>query len=239
MGRVLWVLLVVMTGFGIAVQSVRQDRGYALPEFTPAREETTVTEGTEASAPRSLPCTLENGTLVAEELVEYEGPYLEDGSGEPVAGIAALMLHNTGNRGISSCAVAIQQGGRTLYFCATWIPAGARVLVLSCDRSVFSRAPVTDCRCIAVRWEDFYSAGPGVQVSQSPDGQLTVTNDTYEDLQRLCLRWKPYIQDGDFYLGGISRSIYIGTLSAGQTALIPREHASMDIANVVAILSHS
>ena len=238
MGRVLWVLLIVAAGIGMTMGTSRGEEVQTLAELIPASTEVTQQVFSETVQPKTFPCVLEEGVLVAEELMEYEGPYLEDGSGEPVSGIAALMLHNTGTRGISSCAIAVQQGKRTLYFCATWIPAGARVLVLSCDRSLYTRDPITDCRSIALRWEDFYSAGPAVQVTDNADGTLTVTNGSYRELRQLCLRWKPYYADGDFYLGGITRSIYIGTLEPGGATVIPREHYSADLSKVVAILSH-
>ena len=236
MGRKLWLVWILAAGMVLALWLRTAESKKTRAVFVPG-EAYSAPPAQELAATQTfaLPYVLEDGGLVAEELVEYEGPYIEDGSHDPVKGVAALMLYNSGNRDISSGMVAVRQGPRTLYFYVTWLPAGQRALVLAFDRAVYSRDAVTGCYSRGVRWECFYPAGEAVRVTE--DGALRVENYCAQAVTGVRLRYKTYIKEGDFYLGGITYSGYVGDLQSGESREVQLEHYAAGCAKVVAVLT--
>ncbi|MBE6975707.1 MAG: hypothetical protein E7439_00710 [Ruminococcaceae bacterium] len=182
----------------------------------------------------SLPWRQEDLGVEIEELVAYEGPFLEDGSYEPVSDAAAIMLRNTGSRGISFCMVAVEMESRTLYFAVTWLPAGERALVLEHDGQVYTREAIAECRVVGIRWEEFESAP--LQVTQLGEKELTVTNQSGQTLENSCLRHKLYVSQGDYYLGGFSFCTYLPILQPGESCRIRPENYGAETAKIVAKL---
>lgn len=235
MGNKLWVVLVVAVGIALTVPNGRPKE--SLASFAPGAVQTAPTvQVPEPLKQSALPCILDSG-LIAEELIAYEGPYVEDGTDEPVSDIAALMLYNSGSRDISSCMVAVTQGDRMLHFFVTWLPAGERALVLECDRAKYAKDPVTACRSEGVRWESFYPAGGSVQVAENGRVTLTVKNSSAQTVAGIRLRYKIYVEDGGFYLGGISYSAYVGDLASGESQTVDPTHYAAGAAKVVAVLT--
>ena len=233
MGRKLWVVLVLAAGIALAVSNRSRE---SQASFMPAVKQTEPTvQDMDLPQQSALPYGLDGG-LVAEELTEYEGPYVEDGTNEPVSGVAALMLYNSGSRDISSGMVAVTQGERILHFYVTWLPAGERALVLEYDRAAYSREPVTGCRSLGVQWECFYPAGGSVWITES-GAALTVGNRSARTIEGIRLRYKTYIKEGNFYLGGITYSAYVGTLNSGKSRETNPSHYALGSAKVVAVLT--
>lgn len=172
------------------------------------------TEGIEIS----LPYMPESWGLVVEELVCYDGAYIEDGTHAQVENVAGVILNNAGERGISFVVLAVEQGSRTIYFTATWLPPGQRVMVLAMERAAFDPQPITGCRVLGIRWDDFESAPVAVQVH--PDAGLEVTNLTARRQEGVCLRFKLYMEDIDLFIGGITQCVQIAPLSPGETCLL-------------------
>ena len=162
----------------------------------------------------SLPYSPEGWGLVVEDCICYDGLYIEDGTNTPVRDVAGAILRNDSDRGISFAVLALEQGSKTTYFTVTWLPPGQRVLVLAMDRGAYEPQPITDCRVLGIRWDDFSSAP--VEVLPGPDGSLQVTNLTVNRQVGICLRFKQYSEDYGMLFGGITQCVSI-------PALIPRE----------------
>jgi len=232
MGRKLWLVLALVAGIALTASGRPRE---SLASFAPGPVQTLPTVHEQPQQQSGLPLVLDSG-LVAEELVDYEGPYVEDGTNEPVSGVAALMLYNSGGRDISAAMVAVTQGGRVLHFYVTWLPAGERVLVLEFDRAAYSREGVTAGRSDGVRWEVFHPACGTIRVSET-DGAVTLENRGICTVEGIRLRYKSYIREGDFYLGGITYSAYIGALPGGKSREVSPFHYAQDAARVVAVLT--
>jgi hypothetical protein len=179
-----------------------------------------------------LPCAPEDWGLVVEDVFGYEGLYIEDGSFEPAENVAAVILHNAGQRGISFAVVALEQGTKTTYFSVTWLPAGERVLVLAMERGAYSDAPITGCRVLGIRWEDFDSAS--LQVQHLPENGFDVTNTLNAPQMGVRLRYKWYLQELGIYFGGVTHSVAIPPLAAGESYLIYPDTFGAEAIRVVA-----
>lgn len=183
----------------------------------------------------AFPCVLEDSGLVAEYMRGYDGPYLEDGSNDPVKGVAALMVYNAGSRDISSAMVTVERKGERLHFFLTWLPAGCRVLVLESGRAAFESSEVTGCSVTGVRWETF--CADGVTVEMEENGRLLVTNRGGRALRNVRLRYKLFSHKGDFYVGGITYCICVGNLGSGESRDIAAGGDGLGFGRVVAVLT--
>lgn len=236
MGYKLWVILLVVIGMLLTVSKRQIQERENLAYYALVEEQTVPAQTIEPLQKNILPCVLDSG-LIAEELVEYNGPFVEDGTGTLVSGITALMLYNSGSRDISFAMVAVNQGNRVLHFFITWLPAGESALVLEHDRALYATEPVTNCRSEGIRWEHFYTAGESVSVVQSGCMALTVTNHSAHTAEGVRLRYKIYAENEDFYLGGIAYSVYVGELASGESRVVTPPHDTAENIKVVAVLT--
>ncbi len=234
MGRKLLLVLIAALGLGLTMCDLSLKERDSLASFGPSRE-ALPTDIQTLDSPQTvvLPYTLADSGLVAEELVAYDGPYVEDGSWDPVKNMAALLVYNAGQRDISSAMVTVVQGERRLHFFLTWLPAGSRVLVLERGRKIYSSEPIRACESTGVRWEVFYR--PSVWF-RDEEG-LTVINGSAETVQNLRLRYKTYVEKGDYYLGGITYCAYVGDLDSGECRILFPEQDPMGNSKVVAVLT--
>lgn len=171
-----------------------------------------------------LPFSVNGTPLIAEKLISYDGAFLENKSGCEVVNLAALLLRNTSERGISSASVTIKQGSRNLDFSATCIPPSATVLVLEKNGKLFSKESVTFCYG-DIDWDDDgWEIEDILSVETVDIGSLCVKNITEKTLHRICLSYKTSYAEGMFYLGGITYEVNIESLEPGERILLKPEH---------------
>ncbi len=217
------VLLHCLTGCG------RHDRE---PAVTFETVESIPSQTTEAGL--QLPCTLPDSGLVAEELICYDGPYWEDGSGEPVQNVAALMLYNPGERMVEFAAVSLGQGDRQRYFFAYRLPPKSRCLVLERNRMPYTDEEVTACRELSIRWE--YQELSREQLNYLGFGKkLTVINRESRQQDHITLWYKRYVEEGDYYLGGIAYSAHLFYLQPQECRVLTPDYYDAANTRVVAI----
>ena len=234
MERKIWIFLILLLlgilGFWLLP---REQEGNSRPSFLPQSVGAQVINPTEETT-ISLPCAPENWNLVAEKLISYDGPYIEDGTNAPVSAVAGLVLHNAGDRGISFAVLALEQGNKTTYFTVTWLPPGERVLVLAMEQAAYTCESITGCRVLGIRWDDFASAQ--VEVSDCPENGSEVTNLTAKRQEGICLRFKQYMKECDMYFGGITQCVQLSVLTPGETCRIFPEEFDPENSKLVARL---
>ena len=184
--------------------------------------------------PLKFPITLPDSDLVAEELMCYNGPYWEDGSGEIVDDVAGLMLYNPTDRLIEFAAFSLEQGTQRLYFFAYHLPPMSRCLVLEYNRSSCDPRLVTACSELSIRWDqqefsreqvDYVSLGP----------LMTVINRDARQLKHVTVWYKQYIKSEDYYLGGAVYSAHVFFLQPEERRTIQPEHYEAGFARIVGI----
>ena len=187
----------------------------------------------ETTAPKVLefPIVVTGTELIAQNMAQYEGPFLEAEDQEPVARVAALMIYNPGSKMIASAELVLTQGERTLRFFFTCLPPQSRVLVLEKNRQLYSSEPVCSCQCLSFTEETPQSSS--MQITDSENG-LTVRN-LYEEDKTVTLYYKQYITDGNFYLGGITAQTRVEHLAAGENREILAAGYAPGYCRIVAI----
>ena len=147
---------------------------------------------------------LSDQNLKVESIGGYAGSFLEDGSDEPMANVAAMLLTNQSEQMLQIAEIDFQVNEtETAHFKVTDLPAGTSVLVLESNRREFKE-------------EDNYSYGDAAtgymeQPSLEEDkfevigenGKIILKNKTQETYQKVYIYYK-YVQLGGAYLGGIT-----------------------------------
>lgn len=240
-----WITIVVFLlgiGVGNGITQLYDRSGADVPSFaTDAATQSPTKKPTQPTAEQmsgttGFPFALEYTSLVAQKLIAYDGAYLEDGLEENVVDIAALVLENTGTTGIEYAQIVLMQGGRELYFDATYIPPKSTVLLLEDNKQPYSDAPATACRCRTVIPGVFDRAERSVSVKETGMCTLEVTNLTEQEMDCVRVYYKLHEGEKDLYVGGITYSTVIPNLLPGETrAITPYRYAS-GYAQVVAVV---
>ena len=168
----------------------------------------------------TLPYQIPGTTLTAERIAAYEGPYLEDCTGDEVVNVAALVLRNTGQAGVESAQVILYWGDEQYIFEADTIPAGQSVLVLEKSRSAYAHRSYTDCIGWQTQAEGDWTAYKYLTVEEVGQGTLAVTNISDSELTNIHLYYKSYLSPPGIYVGGITYKVRIRKLEPGQTLQI-------------------
>ena len=167
-----------------------------------------------APAENSLPfpCTVEGTELVALSLISYEGTFLEDGGDSEVVGVAALMLRNNADKHICDAQIKVKQGERILVFELTHLPGNEEILVIEKNKQSFLGDVISGCEGTSRSAEH---NGWTERFLLSPAGQrgLILKNLTEGKLEDIVVYYKTYYAPAGFYVGGITHSVRIGTIS--------------------------
>lgn len=204
-------------------------------EASPVFAEAESTAATLASASGlGFPYTMSDYSLVAEGLRSYEGRYWEDGTGDEVRGVAALMLYNPTNRFISFGAFAVEQGGKQLYFFVYQLPPMSRCLILEKNRQAYSSQPVSQVRTLSVRWD--YQEMSREQIDYLGFGpQLTIINRDPQQQKHVTVWYKRYEKKENYYLGGVAYAEHFFSLDTQEHRTVTPLHYNAGHAKIVAI----
>lgn len=231
--RYLWVwMAVILPGIVIGSRLLWQGGG---PEqvavFSP---QTAATEPAETAGTVTMPCVLEGTDLVCQELVRYDGPFLEDGSREETSAVTALLLRNTGTKGIDYAQIVLNRAGQELVFEVSCIPPRATVLVLEKGRTAYIPEGVQSCENRACIPGSFDFAAGEVWVDDNGN-DLTVTNLTDRPMACVRISYKQHIGDADIYVGGITYSVLTEDLQPGECRAVDARYYVPGYAEVVAV----
>lgn len=172
----------------------------------------------------ALPVSVPGTCLVVEQIVMYEGPFLEDDSGREVVNVAALLLRNTGEFGVESARVVLEAGALQFVFEADTIPAGQAVLVLEKGGKEYGPRTFTGCTGWAVCCQEDWSGVEMLDIQSVDMGTVRVTNQTDKVLAGILLHYKNYLADPGFFVGGRTYLYLIERLEPGQTIYIYPSH---------------
>ncbi len=182
----------------------------------------------------TFPVTLPNSGLIAEELRLYQGSFWEDGSGDYVEEVAALMICNPTNRMIAFASFAVDTPEGQLYFFAYRLPPKSRCLVQEYNRKSCDPQKALACRELIIRWEsqelsreqiDYVGFGP----------RMTIVNRDSRQLEHVTVWYKQYVKEEDYYLGGVAYSAHLFYVQPGQRRTVTPEYYDAAHARIVAI----
>ncbi len=173
-----------------------------------------------------FPFKIPGTTLVAEQIVSFDGLFTEDDSNSNVTNVAALLLYNYGDNGILDAQVVLKAGQLEFIFSADTLPAGQRLLVPELTGKEYG--PETFSVCSGWQREDKsdWLKTDTISLAYPGMGEVVVTNLTEEKLTNIQLQYKTYYPEVPFYVGGKTYTYYIEALKPGENIRIyPQNYA--------------
>lgn len=164
-----------------------------------------------------FPYAIPGTTLVAQYLAVYEGPYLEDGSGEDVVDAAALVLRNTAPVGIDQARVELHWPQGSYVFELDTLPAEKTLVVLERNKQKYAKHEFTGCVGTQSTGSGDWTGYRYVTLEETGLATVKVTNISDTDLQDIRLQYKSFLSPPDVLVGGVTYSVGIPQLAAGES----------------------
>lgn len=201
-----------------------------------AESEETEGKSDQESAEETAPViTLSDPDLIVEDIGKYAGNYLEDGSDEPTANVAAMLITNNSEQMLQIGEITFQVNeNETASFKVTDLPAGTTTLVLESNKREFKE-------------EDSYIYGDSAtayieQPTLEEDkfelvtekGKIILKNKTDQSYEKVYVYYK-YVQLGGAYLGGITYRTPFENVPAGGEVEAVASHFNPNSSQIMAV----
>jgi len=174
----------------------------------------------------SFPFFIHQTGLIAEQLVVYEGPFWEDGSGVDSVNTVALLIHNGNRQGIEHARVVLTTSAGQLVFEADMIPAGRSVLIPEKREAAYAHTLVLDYEGWVSVSQESWSWKDTLSIRQTGMGTVAITNETDRPLQDVKLYYKSFLSEPGFLIGGRSFVYVLPYIAQNQTIHIcPKNYA--------------
>ncbi len=182
-----------------------------------------------------FPFEIPGTTLIAEQIVSYDGLFTSGEDTYDVTNVAALLLYNYGDCGIENAQILLQAGAVQLVFVADTIPAGQRLLVM--EREGKEYGPDRFSSCAGWQREDMsdWSMADCIKLQYPDMGTVVVTNLTDKKMTGIHLRYKTYYPDADFYVGGQTNCYCIDILEPRESIRINPKFYALEYSRFVQI----
>lgn len=206
-----------------------------LPE--PTTEPTTAPTTAPTTEPTTVPTTDPNEDVLFNlvhglqitDIGSYSGPFLENGSDQPVEDVLMIQLCNTGSEDLQVATILLTGPSGTAVFEATTIPAGASVILLEKNAMTYTGE---DFSVATAENVVFFAENLSIQSDkiklQGLDGALNVTNISGAPISgTIEIYYKNFI-DGQLY-GGITYVASVtGGLADGEVRQVMTGHFSVE-----------
>lgn len=210
------------------------------PQTTPATEETeaateTVSESVGETVPSVLPINLGYGVYL-EQVGNYTGIYMEDGSDELVSGIMMIQISNTGEEDIQLMQIEVAYADATYHFQLTNLPAGSNAVLLEQSRQAKPEGdPVSAAASNVVVFPENMKVDQSVFEISGAAGMMNVKNISDAAIDGTIYVYYKYISQDLFY-GGITFRVTVeGGLKAGEIRQLMTSHFNPDNCQVVMV----
>ena len=167
-----------------------------------------------------FPYHIPNTDLWVDEMIAYDGLSVDAASGQELFTAVAVLIHNSGNKGVESAEIVITQKDRQLCFAAESIPPGGMVLVTERSCNEYIQGIYTNCWVKKYIKADNWWAEDAPYIVPVSMHALEITNPYDYPLEQVWLHYKNYYADRQMYVGGITYKVGIRKLFPGQTVRI-------------------
>lgn len=150
------------------------------------------------------------------EFTSYSGPFVEDGTNDPVENVLALLLENRSKEYLELATITYQVDGETAEFVVSGLPPEKKVWVLEKNRmpaKESSEFEFTDCE--STFRSDAVLTTKKLEV-KAEESTITIKNVSKDTLNNPCIYYKNLNSDGNF-LGGITYMVGFDTLKPDDT----------------------
>jgi hypothetical protein len=191
------------------------------PSTTPSGVPTTPTTVAELTLPYKIP----NTGLILEQVAPYDGIYVEDGSNSEIQGVAMILLRNFGKHDIELATITLSYGKFTREFVVSSLPAGMSVVVQEKNRNPMGTGKLTGCSVSVIESNrDSALSDYDISVTEMNDNAIVIENLTRRDFPSVRLYYKYFMEDQQLLVGGITFTVNVTDLKAGQSVTIKPSH---------------
>lgn len=180
-----------------------------------------------------LPYTIPGTSLTIEEIGRFSGIYIENGSDQDVENVVALSVKNSGDETIEYSEIKLKTSEGDLNFVISSLPGNSRTLIQEANQSglQFSKiksvnASVSDPKKVSLNTDT-------ITISEKENNSLTVKNISSKDLKSVRIFYKFFDSSQDSFIGGITYTINLEDLAAGDSIDITPSHYSKGNSKVV------
>lgn len=178
---------------------------------------------------------IKNSGIVAHGIQPFNGVFIETMQDTACSNVATILLENTTDRMIAYLLLTLDAEGTTWTFEATAIPAGAHVIIQEKGAKAYIKGNVS-CKDLQLAKEENTGKLEGeVFVETGENGSLTVKNISQEDIPILRLFYKLKLNGENVYVGGITYTVKLEDLKAGDSQTVYPSHFVKKYAEIMMI----
>lgn len=168
------------------------------------------------------------------ECFSYTGPFVEDGSDEPVSNVAAIKVKNTSETYYQTLRLSVSSGDKNYNFFITSFFPGDVITALETDRQPFERGDgVTD---FAERESSRFAETPSDHldefIPQVYDGVMNFQNVSGKNFEKDVYVYYKNVNEAG-YLGGITYRVNLGPMKKGEIKQGSSSHLSGTFSKIV------
>lgn len=182
---------------------------------------------------RRYPIAVEGTSLLVRQMVNYEGPFWEDGTSASVERVAALLVENAGGEFVSRGAIILQWEEQTLVFELYVLPPGEKMLVLEKDRQ--DLPTLQPEMCYGWSQGEYPEYVPWIAVEEGGGTTMVVENRGSERIPLVQICYKTRNRSSGIFLGGIAYTVEVRNLRPGERRLLTPFRYTCENSEVVRI----
>lgn len=184
-----------------------------------------------------LPYKVEKTDLVIENIGQYTGQFIEDGSDKPVANVLSLLIKNNSDKVVQYGEINIKvNGNKNAVFKVTNLPPKTSTLVMeSTGKIEFNKDDKYKyVDSIQAKLDNMSLMKDKVQITKQEDGVIGIKNVSGKDLGTVYVYYK-YFQEGGAYLGGITYRVKFENVKAGASVEEKTSHFSKNSSEILMV----
>lgn len=184
-----------------------------------------------------LPYKVEKTDLVIENIGQYTGQFIEDGSDKPVANVLSLLVKNNSDKVVQYGEINIKvNGNKNAVFKITNLPPKTSTLVMeSTGKIEFNKDDKYKyVDSIQAKLDNMSLMKDKVQITKQEDGVIGIKNVSGKDLGTVYVYYK-YFQEGGAYLGGITYRVKFENVKAGASVEEKTSHFSKNSSEILMV----
>lgn len=185
---------------------------------------------TEKASANNVPPQVPSGEassadLYCEEITLFSGVYVENGKNEKVENVAAILVHNRSKAFLDRATITYKYGTKDAVFQVTGLPAGDKCWVMEKNKMEIDGKHKFEFEGCVSAFNPNAIERPEHIITMTKDNVITVTNNSMQTLENVCVYYKNTFEDGN-YFGGITYVLNFGNISPGETVQKESAHFS-------------
>ena len=209
------------------------------PTVVPSTPTSCVPTMTTTVAGLTLPYQIPNTGLMLDQVAPYDGIYVEDGSNSEIQGVAMIMLRNFSKHDIEVATITLTYGQFTREFVVTCLPAGMSAVVQEKNRNPMASGILTECTASIIESNrEVLLTRHELAVTENKDNSITIENISTKDFPSIRLFYKYFMSDMQVLVGGITFTVNVTDLKAGQSVTVKPSHYLAGASEIVMVQTY-